>query len=92
MSGLSIGYAIGNSTKTAAGNELTELASIELSRIVARGANDRALVLRCNAGVKADQRRVVPSGIKLGHRLVKPRSRLSWHSFLTPLSKDRSSF
>ena len=91
MSGLSIGYAIGNSTKTAAGNELTELALIELSHRRS-GANDRALVLRCNAGVKADQRRVVPSGIKLGHRLVKPRSRLSWHSFLTPLSKDRSSF
>ena len=36
MSGLNIGYAIRNSTKTAAGNELTELASIEVS-IVAWG-------------------------------------------------------
>ena len=40
VSGLSIGYAIRNSTKTAAGNELTDLELIEVS-IVARGANDR---------------------------------------------------
>ena len=40
MSGLSIGYAIRNSTKTAAGNELTDLELIEVA-IVARGANDR---------------------------------------------------
>ena len=39
VSGLSIGYAIRNSTNTAAGNELTELELIEVS-IVARGAND----------------------------------------------------
>ena len=36
VSGLSIGYTILNSTKTGAGNELTELESIEAS-IVARG-------------------------------------------------------
>ena len=36
VSGLSIGYAIRNSTKTAAGNELTDLELIEVS-IVARG-------------------------------------------------------
>ena len=40
MSGLSIGYAIRNSTKTGAGNELTDLELIE-APIVARGANDR---------------------------------------------------
>jgi hypothetical protein len=40
VSGLSIGYAIRNSTKTAAGHELTDLELIEGS-IVARGANDR---------------------------------------------------
>ena len=40
VSGLSIGYAIRNSTKTAAGNELTDLELIEVP-IVARGANDR---------------------------------------------------
>ncbi len=32
----------------------------------------------------------VPSGIKLGHRLVKPGSPLSWHSVLTPLAKHFS--
>ena len=61
VSGLSIGYAIRNSTKTAAGNELTDLELIEVP-IVARGANDRPLVSQCNAGVKADQGRVVPPG------------------------------
>lgn len=40
MSGLSIGYAIRDSTKTASGNELTDLELIEVP-IVARGANDR---------------------------------------------------
>ncbi len=40
VSGLSIGYAIRNSTKTAAGHELTDLEFIEVP-IVARGANDR---------------------------------------------------
>ena len=40
VSGLSIGYAIRNSTKTAAGNELTDLELIEVP-IVAREANDR---------------------------------------------------
>jgi HK97 family phage prohead protease len=40
VSGLSIGYAIRKSTKTATGNELTDLDLIEVS-IVARGANDR---------------------------------------------------
>ena len=39
VSGLSICYAIRNSTKTAAGNELTDLELIEVP-IVARGAND----------------------------------------------------
>lgn len=43
VSGLSIGYAIRDSTKTAAGNELTDLELVEVS-VVARGANDRALV------------------------------------------------
>ena len=40
VSGLSIGYAIRNSTKTAGGNERTELESIEVP-VVGRGANDR---------------------------------------------------
>ena len=40
VSGLSIGYEIRNSTKTATGNELTDLELIEGSK-VARGANDR---------------------------------------------------
>lgn len=43
VSGLSIGYAIRNSAKTAAGHELTDLELVEVS-VVARGANDRALV------------------------------------------------
>ena len=43
MSGLSIGYAIRNSTKTAAGNELTDLELIEVP-IVARGANPAASI------------------------------------------------
>ena len=34
----------------------------------------------------------VPSENFLRYRLVKPRSRLSWHSLLTPLSKDRFSY
>ena len=38
VAGLSIGYAIPNTTKTAAGNELTDPESIEAT-IVARGAN-----------------------------------------------------
>lgn len=41
VSGLSIGYAIRNSTKTAAGYELTDLKLIEV-HTVARGANNRA--------------------------------------------------
>ena len=40
VSGRCIGYAIRNSTKTAAGHELTDLELIEVP-IVARGANDR---------------------------------------------------
>jgi HK97 family phage major capsid protein/HK97 family phage prohead protease len=40
---LSIGYAIRNAVKTAAGNELTDLELVEVS-IVSRGANDRALI------------------------------------------------
>jgi len=52
--------------RPAAGNELTDLELIEVS-IVAWGANDRALVLRCNAGVKADQGRVVPPGSRAGN-------------------------
>ena len=43
MSGLSIGYAVRNAAKTAAGNELTDLELIGVT-VVARGANDRALV------------------------------------------------
>ncbi|MCV7222963.1 HK97 family phage prohead protease [Mycolicibacterium elephantis] len=43
IGGLSIGYAIRNSTKTAAGHELTDLELIEVS-VVARGANDRARI------------------------------------------------
>jgi HK97 family phage prohead protease/HK97 family phage major capsid protein len=43
VSGLSIGYAVRNATKTAQGNELTDLELVEVS-IVARGANDRALI------------------------------------------------
>jgi HK97 family phage major capsid protein/HK97 family phage prohead protease len=49
VAGLSIGYAIRNAVKTAEGNELTDLELVEVS-IVARGANDRALV----TSVKAD--------------------------------------
>ena len=40
MSGLSIDYAIRNSTKTAAGNALTDLELIEVPSVV-RGADDR---------------------------------------------------
>ncbi len=40
VSGLSIGYVIHAATKTAEGNELTDLELVEVS-IVARGANDR---------------------------------------------------
>lgn len=43
VGGLSIGYRINHSTKTAAGNELTDLDLIEVS-VVARGANARALI------------------------------------------------
>ena len=43
VGGLTIGYAVRNANKTAAGNELTDLELIEVS-VVARGANDRALV------------------------------------------------
>lgn len=43
VGGLSIGYSIRNATKTAAGNELTDLDLVEIS-VVARGANDRALI------------------------------------------------
>ena len=43
VSGLSIGYLIRNSTKSAAGNELTDLEFVEVS-IVARGANPAALI------------------------------------------------
>jgi HK97 family phage prohead protease len=44
VSGLSIGYAIRSAVKTAEGNELRDVELIEVS-IVARGANDRALIL-----------------------------------------------
>jgi hypothetical protein len=71
VSGLSIGCAIRNSTKTAAGNELTDLELIGVS-IVARGANDRPLVSQCNAGVKADQGRVVPPGCRIGAATGQP--------------------
>jgi hypothetical protein len=40
----------------------------------------------------ATRRTSGPLGIKLGHGLDKPGSPLSWHSLLTPLSKDRSSY
>jgi HK97 family phage prohead protease len=43
VGGLSIGYRINQSVKTAAGHELTDLELIEVS-VVARGANDRALI------------------------------------------------
>jgi HK97 family phage prohead protease/HK97 family phage major capsid protein len=43
VSGLSIGYRVGKSVKTAVGNELLAVDLIEVS-IVARGANARALV------------------------------------------------
>jgi HK97 family phage prohead protease len=55
VSGLSIGYSIRNSTKTAAGHELTDLDLVEIS-VVARGANDRALV----AAVKSAARPTAP--------------------------------
>ena len=66
VSGLSIGYALCNSTTTAAGNEQTDPELIEVS-IVAWRPMTRALVLRCNAGVKADQRRMVPPGSRAGN-------------------------
>jgi HK97 family phage prohead protease/HK97 family phage major capsid protein len=43
VGGLSIGYHVRRQTKTAAGNELTQLDLVEIS-VVARGANDRALI------------------------------------------------
>lgn len=48
VGGLSIGYHVRNQTKTAAGNELTDLDLVEVS-VVARGANPAALI----AGVKS---------------------------------------
>lgn len=55
VSGLSIGYAVRNATKTAAGNELTDLELVEVS-VVARGANDRALI----GAVKSASRPTTP--------------------------------
>lgn len=48
VGGLSIGYHVRNHTKTAAGNELTDLDLVEIS-VVSRGANPAALI----AGVKS---------------------------------------
>lgn len=48
VGGLSIGYHVRNQTKTAAGNELTDLDLVEVS-VVSRGANPAALI----AGVKS---------------------------------------
>lgn len=52
VGGLSIGYRIRNSTKTAAGNELTDLELIEIS-VVSRGANDRALIGAVKSAVRS---------------------------------------
>lgn len=48
VGGLSIGYHVRNHTKTAAGNELTDLDLVEIS-VVSRGANPAALI----TGVKS---------------------------------------
>ncbi|MBV5244340.1 HK97 family phage prohead protease [Mycolicibacterium sp. PAM1] len=66
VGGLSIGYRINHSTKTAAGNELTDLDLVEIS-VVDRGANDRALI----GAVKSAGRPTAPIRAALARDNVK---------------------
>lgn len=90
VSGLSIGYAIRNSTKTAAGNELTDLELIEVS-VVARGANDRALI----GAVKSGGRKTAPIRSALAKanatRYLKESTDMMTNARLETLTKDRDS-
>ncbi|BBY60221.1 HK97 family phage prohead protease [Mycolicibacterium sarraceniae] len=90
VGGLSIGYGIRNSTKTAAGNELTELDLIEIS-VVARGANDRALI----GAVKSAGRPTAPIRSALAKanatRYLQETPDMMTTAKLQTLTKDRDS-
>lgn len=90
VSGLSIGYAINHSTKTAAGHELTDLELIEVS-VVARGANDRALI----GAVKSAGRPTAPIRSALAKaaaaRYLKENPTVMTNAKLQTLTKDRDS-
>ncbi|WP_099024707.1 HK97 family phage prohead protease [Mycolicibacterium palauense] len=92
VGGLSIGYRVKNSTKTAAGNELTDLDLVEIS-VVARGANDRALI----GAVKSAGRPTGPiraalarAAVKRYHDTPKDVPRM-FEDRLSRLTKDRDS-
>lgn len=92
VGGLSIGYSIRNATKTAAGNELTDLDLVEIS-VVARGANDRALI----GAVKSAGRPTAPiraamarASIKRYHDTPKDVPPM-FENRLATLTKDRDS-
>jgi HK97 family phage prohead protease/HK97 family phage major capsid protein len=88
VGGLSIGYLVRNQTKTAAGNELTDLDLIEVS-VVARGANDRALI----GAVKSAGRPTAPIRSALARAAVEryqnQKGTTMWNSRLNTLTKDR---
>ncbi|BBX16956.1 HK97 family phage prohead protease [Mycolicibacterium duvalii] len=92
VGGLSIGYRVNHSTKTAAGNELTDLDLVEVS-VVARGANDRALI----GAVKSAGRPTAPiraalarAAVKRYHDTPKDVSPM-FENRLATLTKDRDS-
>lgn len=88
VGGLSIGYHVQNATKTAAGNELTELDLVEIS-VVARGANDRALI----GAVKSAGRATAPIRSALAkaaaERYQKKEHTMTNNARLQTLQKDR---
>jgi HK97 family phage prohead protease/HK97 family phage major capsid protein len=90
VGGLSIGYHVRNQTKTAAGNELTDLDLVEIS-IVARGANDRALI----GSVKSAGRPTAPIRSALAKataaRYLKENPAMMTNAKLQTLKKDRDS-
>ncbi|MGK2903590.1 MAG: HK97 family phage prohead protease [Mycobacterium sp.] len=90
VSGLSIGYAIRDATKTAAGNELTDLELIEVS-VVARGANDRALI----GAVKSVGRPTTPIRVALvkanAAAYLKESSTVMTNTKMETLTKNRDS-
>lgn len=81
VGGLSIGYYVKNNTKTAAGNELTELDLVEIS-VVARGANDRALI---GAVKSADTRNALREKVARAQLQAKENA---MHTTHTTASKD----